>query len=373
MQIPFTKSYSTGQEIKNIESAMKLGKLSGDGDYTKKCEQFLEDRYSVERVLLTTSCTDALELAALLCDLSPGDEVIVPSFTFVSSALAFVLRGAKIVFCDSKTDHPNMDEDLIESLITSKTKIIVPVHYGGVACNMKKIMEIAKKHNLFVVEDAAQAIESSFNGKQLGTIGDLGTFSFHDTKNISAGEGGALLINNKKFVKRAEILREKGTNRKAFFNGSIDKYGWVDVGSSFLPSELCSAFLYAQLQAIDSIQERRHNVWNYYDLNLNEHSAYKKPLKSKLGNAHLYYLLFKDKNTRNFYLKNLRDAGIGASFHFLPLEKSEYIQKNYLEVEIQNCKLSHSFSEQILRLPLYTGMNSDEIDYVISRIHEISK
>jgi len=255
--IPFNKPYLTGKELEYIGDAVSRGKISGNGHYTKKCHEFFQERYGFKKCLLTTSCTDALEMAAILCDIQQGDEVIVPSYTFVSSANAFVLRGAKIVFADSRNDTPGIDESKIEALITPRTKVIVPVHYAGFACDMDIIMDIANRYSLLVVEDAAHGIDSFYKGRPLGSIGHLGCFSFHETKNIQCGEGGMLIINDEKFVKRAEIIWEKGTNRSAFWRGEIDKYGWVDIGSSFLPSEICAAFLFAQLENMDDIQLKR--------------------------------------------------------------------------------------------------------------------
>ena len=262
--IPFNKPFQTGKELEYIQDAINRGKISGNGHYTHLCQEFFEQRYGIQKCLLTNSCTDALEMAAILCDIQAGDEVIIPSFTFISSANAFVLRGAKIVFVDSHADHPNMDERLIEGLITPKTKAIVVVHYGGEACEMDTIMEIANRHNLFVIEDAAQAVNSFYKGKVLGSIGHLGCMSFHETKNIQCGEGGMLMINDTQFIKRAEILWEKGTDRAAFFRGEANKYGWVDIGSSYLPSELNAAYLWAQLENLDKIQERRKTIWEDY-------------------------------------------------------------------------------------------------------------
>jgi dTDP-4-amino-4,6-dideoxygalactose transaminase len=262
--IGFNIPYLTGKETTYIEKAVKSMKISGDGVYTKKCHQFFEQKYCFKKVLLTTSCTDALEMIAILLDIKEGDEVIAPSYTFVSTVNAFVLRGAKIIFVDSCSDNPNMDVDKIETLITPKTKVIVPVHYAGIACNMDKIMQLANKYNLFVVEDAAQAIDSFYKDKPLGSIGHMAAFSFHETKNIISGEGGMLVINDERFIKRAEIIREKGTNRSSFFRGEVDKYGWVDIGSSFLPSDIIAAFLFAQLENLDDIQTKRKQIWNQY-------------------------------------------------------------------------------------------------------------
>ena len=264
MTIPFNRPFLTGKETEYIRQAVESGKISGNGLFTQKCQHFLEERYGFPKVLLTTSCTDALEMAAMLSEVGPGDEVIVPSFTFVSSAVAFVRQGARIVFADSRADHPNLDLERVEALITPKTKALVVVHYAGVACDMDRAMELARKHNLLVIEDAAQAIDATYKGRPLGGIGHFGCFSFHETKNIIAGEGGALVINDERFARRAEIIWEKGTNRAEFFRGEVNKYGWVDVGSSFLPSEIISAFLYAQLEHLDTIQAKRKELWTAY-------------------------------------------------------------------------------------------------------------
>ena len=299
--IPFNKPYFTGKETEYIQDAVSRGKISGNGYYTQLCHDFFETKYSFNKVLLTSSCTDALEMAAILIDIQPGDEVIVPSYTFVSTANAFVLRGAKIIFADSRSDHPGIDEDKIEALITSKTKAIVPVHYAGVACDMDKIMNLANKYNLFVVEDAAQAIDSYYTGtdgvkRPLGSIGHLAAFSFHETKNIISGEGGMLVVNDERFVKRAEIIWEKGTNRSAFFKGEVDKYGWVDIGSSFLPSDITAAFLWAQLEHLEEIQDKREVIWNTYYEGLKDWACTNNislPIIPEYGmnNAHMFYLI----------------------------------------------------------------------------------
>ena len=298
---PFNKPYLTGNEVLYIYQAVSSNKISGDGMFTKKCHDFFEKRYGFRKCLLTSSCTDALEMAAILLNLKPGDEVIMPSYTFVSTATAFVLRGADIIFCDSRKDHPGMDEDQIEQLITERTKAIVPVHYGGVACDMDKIMDLAAKYNLHVVEDAAQSIDSYYTGrdgikKPLGSIGHLAAFSFHETKNIMSGEGGMLVINDEKFMERAEIIREKGTNRSKFFRGELDKYGWVDIGSSFLPSDIIAAFLYAQLENLDDIQKKRILLWNtYWDvLSPFAKGSFSLPYipSYATNNAHMFYIVF---------------------------------------------------------------------------------
>ena len=380
MLIPFNKPYLTGRELDYIREAVDLGKISGNGEFTRRCQEFFEQRYGFQKCLLTTSCTDALEMAAILLDLQPGDEVILPSFTFVSSANAFVLRGAKIVFVDSQADHPNLDVSQLEPLITSKTKAIVVVHYGGLACDMDEIMAIANRHGIFVVEDAAQAIASTYQGKALGGIGHLGCFSFHETKNIQCGEGGMLAINHPDFVKRAEIIWEKGTNRAAFFRGEIDKYGWVDVGSSFLPSEVTAAFLWAQLENLNSIQHRRIQIWNDYhsflthqelpqllDLNYltllqkaGEGLSFSVMSKDKMANAHLFYLLFESLEARTAFAQMLKDHRILSVFHYQSLHRSQVAQGHFPDQYQRQLPNSDKFSDCLLRLPLFfeLGENS---------------
>jgi len=364
--IPFNKPYFTGNETKYIEDAVKSGKISGNGIYTKKCQTFFEQNYDIKKCLLTTSCTDALEMAAILINIQPGDEVIMPSYTFVSTSNAFVLRGAKIVFADSKKDHPNIDENLIEALITPKTKAIVPVHYAGVACNMDVIMDIAKRNNLFVVEDAAQAIDSFFISKDgvkkaLGSIGHLAAFSFHETKNIISGEGGMLAINDEKFIERAEIIWEKGTNRSAFFRGDVDKYGWVDLGSSFLPSEIIAAFLWAQLENIKKIQEKRKKIWNNYFNKLSDWSVENNVIlpiipEYATNNGHMFYMVCESIEQRTSIIKKLRHANIMAVFHYLSLHSSHYYSDKHdgrILTETDN------FSDCLIRLPLFFELESD--------------
>lgn len=373
--IPFNKPFIIGQELSYIREAVKSGKISGDGLFTKKCHQFFESKYGFQKVLLTTSCTDALEMAAILCDIKPGDEVIVPAYTFVSSANAFALRGAKLVFADSGTKNPNIDPDQIEKLITDKTKVIVPVHYAGIACDMEKIMAIAKKYNLMVVEDAAQAIDSYFTfsdgaKKALGSIGHMSTFSFHETKNIISGEGGMLVLNDPKFNERAEIIREKGTNRSAFFRGEIDKYGWVDIGSSFLPSEIISAFLFAQLEHLDQIQAKRISIWNHYYNELKplaDAGYFKLPFipDYATNNAHMFYLICRDYEERSALIKHLKSKGILAVFHYLSLNKSKYFLKDNPEIDIPN---SDRYTDCLLRLPFYYELGEDEQMQVIDEI-----
>jgi dTDP-4-amino-4,6-dideoxygalactose transaminase len=373
MNIPFNKPYFTGNETKYIEDAVKSGHISGNGKYTKRCQAFFEKRYDFLKCLLTTSCTDALEMAAILLNIQPGDEVIAPSYTFVSTVNAFILRGAKIVFVDSRADHPGMDEDAIEALITPKTKAIIPVHYAGVACDMDKIMALSKKYNVFVVEDAAQAIDSFYTGKDgikrpLGSIGHLAAFSFHETKNIISGEGGMLVVNDKQFVDRAEIIWEKGTNRSAFFKGEVDKYGWVDIGSSFLPSDMISAFLWAQLENLDQIQVRRKEIWQSYAGGLAEwmkRNELQLPLVPDFAsnNAHMFYVVCSSLTQRDKLLKELKEKQIYAVFHYQSLHKSPYFKGQHDGREFPN---SDRYSECLVRLPFYFELE------VIKVINEIT-
>ena len=369
--IPFNKPFLTGKEAHYMYQAVYTGKLSGNGDFTKKCQSFFEKKYGFKKALLTTSCTDALEMCAILCDIQPGDEVIVPSYTFVSSALAFVRQGAKIVFADSMSSNPNIDVDKLESLVTNKTKVIVPVHYAGVACDMDRIMEIANKYNIFVVEDAAQAIDSYYKGRPLGSIGHLSAFSFHETKNIIAGEGGLLAINDDRFIRRAEIIWEKGTNRSEFFRGEVNKYGWVDTGSSFLPSEVIAAFLWAQLENLEEIQRRRNLLWTRYYSNLVE-------LKNKgviglpeipsyaTNNAHMFYVLCNSLEERTSLITYLKENGFFAVFHYLSLHLSEYYVKHYKE--IPNLPMCDNFADCLLRLPMYYELRELDIDQIVMLI-----
>jgi dTDP-4-amino-4,6-dideoxygalactose transaminase len=375
MKIKFNQVYTTGKEIDYIQQAIANKHLSGDGSFTKKCTEFLQNRYQFKKCLLTTSCTDALEMAAILLDIKQGDEIIMPSYTFVSTANAFVLRGAKIIFADSQTNNPNIDVESIEALITPRTKALVMVHYAGVACDMDKIMEIANKHQLFVVEDAAQAIDGYYKGKPLGSLGHLGAFSFHETKNIIAGEGGMLAINDERFLKRAEIIREKGTNRSAFFRGEVDKYGWVDIGSSFLPSELIAAFLLAQLENIDDIQNRRKSIWKRYQEGLQNLEQEGKIQLTHIPdyashNAHLFYIICKDLAERTALLAFLKENEIQAVFHYLALEKSKFYEKDYHNESLPN---SAHFTDGLVRLPFYYELKEDEQDFVISKIQEFYK
>jgi len=376
--IVFNKPYLTGKENHYIYDAVNnKGQLSGNGFYTNKCQEFLKDKYGFENCLLTTSCTDALEMVAILLRIQPGDEVIMPSYTFVSTANAFILRGAKIVFCDSRKDYPAIDEKSIKSLITDKTKAIVVVHYAGLACDMDYIMDIAEENKLFVVEDAAQAIDSYFessNGekKPLGSIGHLSTFSFHETKNIISGEGGALVINDSSFFQRAEIIWEKGTNRSSFFRGEVDKYGWVDFGSSFLPAELVSAFLYAQLENIDIIQNKRKEIWTRYFNGLKaleEKGCLELPKTPSYGcnNGHMFYLVCENIEQRTGLLKFLSDKKIKAVFHYQSLHKSEFFKDKYEGEELEN---SDRYSNCLVRLPMFFELENESIDRIIDVIKE---
>jgi dTDP-4-amino-4,6-dideoxygalactose transaminase len=372
MQIPFNKPYLTGKEISYIKLAVKSGKISGNGMFTEKCHRFFQERYGFKKCLLTTSCTDALEMAAILLNIQPGDEVIMPSYTFVSTANAFVLRGAKIVFVDSRSDHPGIDEDSIEELITPKTKAIVPVYYGGAACDMDKIMSIANRHSLFVVEDAAQAIDSYYTGQDgvkrpLGSIGHLAAFSFHETKNIISGEGGMLVINDPQFEKRAEIIWEKGTNRAEFYRGEVDKYGWVDMGSSFLPSEIIAAFLWAQLENLDDIQKKRKEIWNSYWQGLKdwaEAAQIQLPFIPDYAsnNGHLFYLVCKDLEQRTALIDKLKENNILAVFHYLSLHKSPFYQGKH---DSRDFPESDRYSDCLVRLPLYYELTEKDMHFII--------
>lgn len=375
MIIPFNKPYLTGKEFEYIADAVSSKRLCGNGKYTRLCQDYLQQRYGFGKCLLTSSCTDALEMAAILLDIQPGDEVIVPSYTFVSTANAFVLRGAKIVFVDSRADHPGMDEDAIEALVTPRTKAIVPVHYAGVACDMDKIMDVAARHKLFVVEDAAQAIDSYYTGRDgvkraLGSIGHLAAFSFHETKNIISGEGGMLAVNDMQFAHRAEIIWEKGTNRSAFFRGEVDKYGWVDVGSSFLPSEMVAAFLWAQLENLSDIQLKRLNIWNRYNEGLASWAQNDKvglPVVPDFAtnNAHMFYLVFPDLEARTAAIQQLKENQVSAVFHYLSLHKSPFYNEKH---DGRQLPRTDHYSDGLLRLPFYNDMSEDEQSFIIQTL-----
>jgi dTDP-4-amino-4,6-dideoxygalactose transaminase len=364
----FNRPYLTGKEVHYMYEAVNTGKISGNGLFTQKCQTFFQDKYGFKKALLTSSCTDALEMAAILCDIQTGDEVIMPSYTFVSTANAFVLRGAKIVFADSMSLNPNIDADKIESLITPKTKVIVPVHYAGIACDMEKIMSIALKHNLWVVEDAAQAIDSYFTFsdgtvKALGSIGHLAAFSFHETKNIISGEGGMLAINDDQFTTRAEIIWEKGTNRSSFFRGEVDKYGWVDVGSSFLPSEITAAFLWAQIEELDYIQYSRKQIWNAYFEGLTnwakKHNVCLPEIPSSAtNNAHMFYLVCSSLEFRDYLIAKLKEHNIHAVFHYQSLHKSPFYLGKH---DGRDLNQSNRFTDCLVRLPMWVGLEFEQI------------
>lgn len=370
-RIPFNRASLVGDELRYINEALDAGHISGDGRFTKKCHELLEKELGVAKVLLTTSCTHALEMAALLLDIHAGDEVIVPSFTFVSTVNAFVLRGARPRFCDSRADTLNLDERKIESLITARTRAIVPVHYAGVGCEMDCILAIAKQFGIAVVEDNAHGLFGKFKGKYLGTFGGLATQSFHETKNFSCGEGGALLINDASYFERAEILREKGTNRSRFFRGQVDKYSWMDLGSSYLPSDILAAFLYAQLEHRDEIQSRRRRIWEYYNLNLAEwakhHGARLPSVPEYCEQAyHMFYLLLPSFEARQSLIVHLGARNILSVFHYLPLHLSDMGQR--WGGEKSDCPVAADVSDRLLRLPFYNDLTEADQERVVSAV-----
>ena len=378
--IDFNRPTLTGKEAHYMYQAVYNGKLSGNGMFTKRCQAWFEERYGFRKCLLTTSGTDALEMCAMLCNLQPGDEVIIPSYTFVSTALAFLREGAKVVFADSMKRNPNLDAETLEALITPRTKVIVPVHYAGVACDMDAIMTIADKHHLLVVEDAAQAIDSYYKSQitnhksqilPLGSIGHLAAFSFHETKNITAGgEGGLLVVNDERFIRRAEIIWEKGTNRAEFFRGEVNKYGWVDMGSSFLPSEVNAAFLWAQLENIDAIQHKRKYIWETYQKRL-------KPLADKgcfslpdipdyaTNNAHMFYLVLPSLEARTALIKYLKESGVGAVFHYLSLHSSEFYKSRHDGRQLPECD---RYADCLVRLPLFYDLTIEQVNTICDLI-----
>lgn len=380
--IDFNRPHLTGKETHYMYQAVSKFHLSGNGEFTKKCQHFFEERYGFKKCLLTTSGTDALEMCAMLCDLKPGDEVIIPSYTFVSTALAFLREGAKVVFADSMKRNPNLDAETLEALITPRTKVIVPVHYAGVACDMDRIMAIAEKHNLLVVEDAAQAIDSYYcspvtgNPLPLGSIGHLSAFSFHETKNITAGgEGGLLVVNDERFIRRAEILWEKGTNRAEFFRGAVNKYGWVDMGSSFLPAEINAAFLWAQLENMDEIQSKRKALWEtYYKLltPLADKHYFALPdiPEYASNNAHMFYLVCRNLEERTALIKFLKEHDIQAVFHYLSLHSSEYYRSKHDGRELPECD---RYMDTLIRLPLFYDLEMEEVELVCEKIKEFFK
>jgi len=370
--IPFNKPYVTGNELKYIQEAILRGKISGDGSFTEKCHRFFEEKYGFKKALLTTSCTNALEMAAILIDTQPGDEIIMPAYTFASTANAFALRGANIIFADCESKRPNIDADAIEALITSKTKAIVVVHYAGIACDMDRIKQIADKHSLYVIEDAAQSVDSYYKDRPLGSLGDLSAFSFHETKNIISGEGGMLIINDEDFIERAEIIREKGTNRSKFIRGEIDKYNWVDIGSSFLPSDMIAAFLYAQLESIETIQKKRKELWVVYYNGLKElenagHISLPAIPVYATNNAHTFYLATNTGDEMKALLKHLKQAGIKAAFHFLSLHKSPFFTGKSNPQSLPN---ADHFTDCLLRLPLYFELTESDQKRVIDSVRK---
>lgn len=397
MNIDFNRPHLTGKETEYMIEAVNRGKLSGNGEYTKRCQAFFEQRYGYKKCLLTTSGTDALEMCAMLCDLQPGDEVIVPSYTFVSTALAFLREGAKVVFADSGKNNPNIDPALIESLITPRTKVIAPVHYAGIACDMDAIMDIAKRHNLLVVEDAAQALDSYYKPKPtsslalrgkgsgdrvcmpLGGIGHLGAISFHETKNITAGgEGGLLILNDERFIRRAEILWEKGTNRAEFFRGEVNKYGWVDMGSSFLPAEINAAFLWAQLEHLDEIQDKRKQLWNRYWELLSPLALRGKGDGDRVfslpeipdyatNNAHMFYLVFPDLEKRTKFIAYLKEYGIQSVFHYLSLHTSKYYEERHDGRALPECD---RYADCLVRLPMFYDLTIEQVEEICGVIGE---
>jgi len=371
--IPFNRPFLAGNEHEYLRQAVESGRLSGDGSFTQRASALLENTLGVKKVLLTTSCTHALDMSALLLDLQPGDEVIVPAFTFVSTVNAFVLRGARPVFADIRPDTLNLDEERLESLVSERTKAIVPVHYAGVGCNMEAILAVARRHNLWVVEDNAHGLFGTYHSQYLGTFGALAAQSFHETKNFTCGEGGALLINNPALVERAEIIREKGTNRSRFFRGQVDKYTWVDVGSSYLPSEMLAAFLLAQLEAREEIQRRRQGIWQRYDTELAEwaeNNGVRRPIiPAAAGQAyHMYYLLFPGLAERTAFIQTMKERGLMCVFHYLPLHLSP--MGLGFGGQAGNCPVTESVSDRLVRLPFFTGMTAEEQARVIGAVQQ---
>lgn len=371
-RIPFNRPFLVGKELTYIQSAIESGKLSGNGRFTQLCQNFFTDKYQFKKNLLTTSCTDALEMAALLLELSSGDEVILPSFTFVSTANAFALRNCELKFADTLPDVPNMDPEDAASLITPRTKAIVLVHYAGIACQMDHFRKLASKHNLYLIEDCAQAIDAAWQGVPLGSFGEVSAFSFHETKNIIAGEGGMLAINKPELFNRAEILWEKGTNRAAFFRGEVDRYNWVDLGSSFLPSELTAAFLYAQLEQLALIQQKRLKIWNRYFESFRSLEEQGKIQLSKIppyasNNGHMFYVLCASLDERQELIQFMKDKGIYLAFHYVPLHNSPFFSKDHRGRELPH---TQRFSERLVRLPLFFDLSESDQDQVIKFIHK---
>ncbi|MBX7202604.1 MAG: dTDP-4-amino-4,6-dideoxygalactose transaminase [Bacteroidia bacterium] len=368
--IPFNKPFLTGREVDYIRQAVESGKISGDGLFTRKCHQFFTERFGFHKALLTTSCTDALEMAAILLDIREGDEVIAPSYTFVSTVNAFILRGARIVFADSAEDTPNLDHQQVEALITPRTKAIIPVHYAGMACEMDSLMALSQRYPLHIVEDAAQAIDSYYKGRPLGGIGTFGAFSFHETKNVISGEGGMLAVNKPEFDARAEIIREKGTNRSAFFRGEVDKYGWVDMGSSFLPSEIIAAFLYAQLENLAQIQQKRKALWERYFECFEPLEKAGKLQRPRIpdyatNNAHMFYLVCNSLDERSGLIAHLKSRGIMAVFHYLSLHSSKFYAEKH---DGRALPRADYYTDRLLRLPLYYELDAASQERVIDAV-----
>jgi dTDP-4-amino-4,6-dideoxygalactose transaminase len=368
--IPFNRPSLHGREIFYISEAVAAGHLSGDGEFTARCQAFFENHYGFRKTLLTTSCTDALEMSAILLRIRPGDEVIVPSYSFVSTANAFALRGATIVFADSSADHPNIDADSIEALVTPRTRAIVLIHYAGDACDMDKILAVAKRHGLCVIEDAAHAIDSYYGGRPLGTFGTMATLSFHETKNITSGEGGLLVVNEADYVDRAEIIRNKGTDRSSFNRGEVDRYSWVDLGSSFLPAEIIAAYLFAQLEALEIIQSRRKAIWHRYRTNLAAElvgTGAAPPVTPgwSESNGHMFYLECENLEQRAALIEGLRKDGIEAVFHYQSLHQSPYFEAKH---DGRPLPRSDHFSDCLVRLPLFYELTDDQVDYVSARV-----
>jgi dTDP-4-amino-4,6-dideoxygalactose transaminase len=375
-RIPFNKPFLVGKELYYIAQSVLSGKIAGDGIFTRKCQALMEETFLAAKICLTHSCTAALEMAAILTGVGPGEEVIMPSFTFVSTANAFFARGAKIAFVDIHKDTLNIDVTRIEEAVTDNTKVIVPVHYAGIGCEMDTIMDIARKHSLLVVEDAAQGVNAKYKGQYLGTIGDIGTYSFHETKNYISGEGGAIVLNNQKFFERAEIIREKGTDRSRFFRGEVDKYTWVDIGSSFLPSDILAAFLYAQLENMEQINKRRSVLFDYYYkalIPLVNDGKLRLPYVSSEceSNSHLFYIILNDENTRDSLMEYLKSKGISAVFHYYPLHLSQIGRSmGYSDGQFP---VTESMSSRLLRLPFYYEVTDEELDEVVTRINQFFK
>lgn len=370
--IPFNKPYCSGRELDYMKVVCGSMTMSGNGDFTKRCHAFFEERYGFKKCLLTTSGTDALEMCAMLCELHPGDEVIVPSYTFVSSAIAFLREGAKVVFADSGADNPNITVDTIRPLINGHTKVIVVVHYAGVACDMDAIMQLAEEHHLLVVEDAAHSIDSFYKGRPLGSIGHLGAFSFHETKNINCGEGGMLVVNDERFIRRSEIIWEKGTNRAEFYRGMVNKYGWCDIGSSFLPSEFNAAFLWAQLEQLEDIQGKRIHIWNIYDSilrgNVEQYGIQLPNIPDyATNNGHMYYLVCQSLEQRTRLMAALKEQGIQTTFHYLPLHSSAYYKDQFHGAPLTNCD---RYGDCLVRLPLFYELSDDDATRIAQLIVE---